>query len=239
FAAGGASISYQWRFEGVDISGATSSNLLIAGVTPADFGSYECTLTNMCGSTTSLSAMLSESAPTAITAQPVGVMGCIGAPFSLSVGATGTGVLEYQWRLDGVDIAGANAATYTVDFATTGDNGSYDCIVTGDCTSVLSDAVTVTVELCGELIRRGDANSDGVVNVADAIFIINWQFLSGPQLCLKAMDSNDDGLVNVADVVFLIVWAFQGGAEPPAPFSACGIDPTLDSLSCDAYTGCP
>lgn len=83
----------------------------------------------------------------------------------------------------------------------------------------------------GEFIR-GDANTDGIVDISDPQYILNFLFLQGEGLCLDGMDSNDDGEVDVADVVYALGYLFQLGTEPPAPFTWCGEDPTADGLDC-------
>lgn len=64
----------------------------------------------------------------------------------------------------------------------------------------------------------GDANGDGMVNVGDAVFIINYVFKGGaaPER-LEAADANADGECNVADAVYLINHIFKGGNPPLCP----------------------
>jgi hypothetical protein len=63
---------------------------------------------------------------------PDSVNGCVGDPFSFSVSATSTSIpLTYQWRLNGVDILGATADTYSIPVSTPADAGVYDVIVCG------------------------------------------------------------------------------------------------------------
>ncbi len=50
------------------------------------------------------------SAQVSITQQPLSANLLPGAALSLSVRATGTGPLLYQWRLNGVNIPGANSS---------------------------------------------------------------------------------------------------------------------------------
>jgi len=50
--------TYQWYLNGVAITGATSSTLLIPGATSANVGTYNCTITNSAGSVTTTSAQL-------------------------------------------------------------------------------------------------------------------------------------------------------------------------------------
>ncbi len=82
---------------------------------------------------------------------------------------------------------------------------------------------------------RGDANTDGKVNLADPIYTLNTLFRSGPNFkCMKSADANDNGEVELADAIYLVHYFFSGGEPPPAPFPDCGMDPTIDDLTCEA-----
>lgn len=64
----------------------------------------------------------------------------------------------------------------------------------------------------------GDAEGDGAVNVADAVFLINYIFKGGPAPDpMEAGDANCDLAVNIADAVYLINYIFKGGPEPCCP----------------------
>ena len=84
------------------------------------------------------------------------------------------------------------------------------------------------------VFRRGDANTDGDVNLSDGIRILDFLFLGDWDLpCSDAGDADDDGVVNLGDSVHLFAFLFRGGRAPPAPGPlACGVDPTQDSLDC-------
>jgi hypothetical protein len=63
----------------------------------------------------------------------------------------------------------------------------------------------------------GDANGDGVINVTDVVYLINYLFLIPPgpaPIPLEAGDVNCDGFVNVTDVVYLINYLFIDGPPP-------------------------
>ena len=65
---------------------------------------------------------------------------------------------------------------------------------------------------------EGDANGDGIANVADGVYIINYVFKGGPAPePLTAADANCDGSANVADAVYLINYIFNGGPAPQCP----------------------
>jgi hypothetical protein len=61
----------------------------------------------------------------------------------------------------------------------------------------------------------GDANGDWLINVGDAVMIINYVFKGGQAPDpLAAGDANDDGNVNVGDGVYLINFVFKSGPLP-------------------------
>jgi hypothetical protein len=89
--------------------------------------------------------------------------------------------------------------------------------------------------------RRGNANDDNKIDVADPVFTLNALLRDGPEIaCDDAADANDDGLVDVSDAVFSANYLFLNGPVPPAPGpSSCGADPTADSVSCAGSAVCP
>jgi hypothetical protein len=70
-----------------------------------------------------------------------------------------------------------------------------------------------TVEVSGYIL--GDANTDGIVDPADVVYLINYLFKDGPAPNpLEAGDANCDGIVDPADVVYLINYLFKDGPPP-------------------------
>jgi hypothetical protein len=68
---------------------------------------------------------------------------------------------------------------------------------------------------------RGDVNGDGVINVTDVVYLINYLFLvppGPPPVPLEAGDANCDGVINITDVVYLINFLFL---VPPGPPPGC------------------
>jgi autotransporter-associated beta strand protein len=152
-AATGTGLAYQWKKNGVDISGETSNTLNIGSIATTDAGNYTVAVTSsgVCVPATVASGtgVLTVNTPATITAQPVASQTlCAGSALNLSVTATGTG-LAYQWKKNTVDIGGATSSTFTIASVGTGDAGSYTVEVTssGVCTpaTVLSTASVVTI----------------------------------------------------------------------------------------------
>jgi Immunoglobulin domain len=66
-----------------------------------------------------------------------------GSQLNLSVSVTGTA--NYQWQLNGVNIAGATQSSYSVTSATSVNAGTYTCLVSNSAGSVTSSPAVVTV----------------------------------------------------------------------------------------------
>jgi hypothetical protein len=69
-AAGTGPVSFQWRFNGVAIAGATTSALIISNVASANAGYYSVLLTNSAGATPSSNALLQVQVPPALAVEP-------------------------------------------------------------------------------------------------------------------------------------------------------------------------
>jgi hypothetical protein len=80
-----------------------------------------------------------------ITAQPASVSVTEGTAATLSVVASGSGTLSYQWRKGGSAISGATSASHTIAAATASDAGEYDVVVANAGGSVTSAVATVSV----------------------------------------------------------------------------------------------
>lgn len=141
----GTTPSYQWRKNGTNITGATSSSYNIPSVAPSHAGSYDCVATNACGTVTSNSAILTVNTVPSITLQPVGGTIIEGTDFTFTVAAAGTAPLSYQWRKNTEVISSAVGATLLIAAAELPDSGSYDCVISNLCGSITSAAAVLTV----------------------------------------------------------------------------------------------
>jgi Immunoglobulin I-set domain len=149
-ATGMAPLRYQWQKGGANISGATGTSYTTPGTTLADSGSkFSVVVTNTAGSATSNAATLTVSAAAtapSITIQPANQTVTAGQTATFSVVATGTTPLTYQWQLNGANISGATAASYTTPVTTTANSGQqFRVQVSNSVGSVLSTVATLTV----------------------------------------------------------------------------------------------
>lgn len=144
-ASGSGTLRYQWRANGVSVSGATNSSLTLSSSTTNQAGGYTVVVTNNYGAVTSSTATLTVLVPPSISTQPSGLTVTAGDSASFSVAAAGTATLGYRWRKNGSFITGANGATYTIPATVTGDSGSYTVVVTNSAGSVTSSVASLTV----------------------------------------------------------------------------------------------
>ena len=149
-ATGTAPLTYQWKKNGANISGAIAASYTTPATASGDSGStFQVVVSNSAGSVPSTIVTLTVNAaavaPT-ITTQPVNQTVTAGQTATFSVAATGTAPLTYQWKKNGANISGATAASYTTPATTSGDNGStFQVVVSNSAGSVPSTIVTLTV----------------------------------------------------------------------------------------------
>jgi hypothetical protein len=90
-----------------------------------------------------------------------------------------------------------------------------------------------------QLFRRGDTNEDAKVNIADAIYTLDFLFGHGATpSCEHTADANDDGKIDIADAVAVLGYLFAQAGPLPDPFAACGSDQDGHDLACDSFAPC-
>ncbi|HEY2951665.1 MAG TPA: immunoglobulin domain-containing protein, partial [Verrucomicrobiae bacterium] len=128
-ASGGAPLTYQWRFNGVPLSGgATNSTLALVGLQSTDEGAYTVFVSNPAGSVLSDAATLTVQAPPTITQQPQTQAAAVGANVTFTVVASGGG-LTYQWRFNGTNLVGQTNSTLTLTNVQITAAGPYSVLV--------------------------------------------------------------------------------------------------------------
>ncbi|WP_147292911.1 beta-1,3-glucanase family protein [Dyella psychrodurans] len=148
-ASGSGTLSYQWSDVNGPIAGATSATYTTPATTSANNGdTYTVTIANSVGSVTSTPVTLSVDAPAnvVITTQPASQAVVVGESATLTVAATGSPQLTYQWYQVGSGaIAGATQASYTTPVFSAAGTESFYVAVTNDLGTVQSNNATVTV----------------------------------------------------------------------------------------------
>ena len=226
-ATGNPAPAYQWSMDGWDIPGATNTSYSVTGAQTNDAGGYSVVLTNLFGAVTSSVANIGilYYAPT-ITAQPVGRTLLVGSNFTLTVTATGSAPLDYQWRKDGDNLSGANGTSYAVTSAQTNDTGAYTVVVTNVAGSKPSIVAVVNVGYSPVITRQpqpftnnlGTSNAFSVVVFGSEPLLYQW-FKDGMAIAdatnnllpLSNLQSNQVGYYSVT-VTNLYGWATSSNA---------------------------
>ncbi len=147
-ADGAEPMYYQWRKDGADLPEATSADFIIEEATLDDIGTYTVVVSNAIASVTSAPAdLLVREAPLIVT-QPLSQDACLGESATFTIEAQGAEPLTYQWRLNGIDLAGADDDTYVISLVSEQDYGDYDVVVTDSCGEATSAVASLTVDLC-------------------------------------------------------------------------------------------
>lgn len=140
-AKGQGTFTYQWKRGNVNV-GTNDSVLLLSNLTLADAGNYSCTITDDCGTVISNAAALSINQFPVISTQPASRKVCAGAQINLSVAASGSFPLTYQWKKDGNPV-GTNASSITISTGSAANFGKYTCTVSNNCGQIVSDTALV------------------------------------------------------------------------------------------------
>ncbi|MEM7166206.1 MAG: LamG-like jellyroll fold domain-containing protein [Planctomycetota bacterium] len=234
-AATGAVESWQWRHDGVAIPGATAPQLVLGGLQLTDSGAYDVVATGPCGSLTS------DAAPIVVFGIPEVLLGlsavttCEGFDVELTVLANGSGDLGYQWRRNGVNVAGATEATLVLLAVTAAEAGIYDVVVTSSCgvATVTGAPLTVIPQqqcdcnangvLDGDDLATGgatDCNNNGVIDSCDiaAGTSVDVDGDGIPDDCTGRFvrgDVNGDDLHSLVDAILLLDFLFSQNSPTP------------------------
>jgi len=70
----------------------------------------------------------------------------------------------------------------------------------------------------------GDASDNGLVNILDVTYIINYLYKSGPIApCPAEADANGNCQVNILDVTYIINYLYKSGPAPICPDASCDL----------------
>jgi hypothetical protein len=144
-ATGTAPLTFQWRFNGVSLPGATNSTLVLSNLQMSNQGTYTVLVSNSVASTTSADAVLTVLSPPSFSSQPQSQTVIAGTNLLLSVTASGTPPLRFQWRLNGSNILGSTSATLLINNTQPINDGDYTVVLTNNYGAITSSIAHVVV----------------------------------------------------------------------------------------------
>lgn len=124
--------------------------------------------------------------PPVITAGPLGQTVEQGVSLVLSVAATSSGSLSYQWKKDGSDLTGATDSSLTLEATDRGVSGVYSVLVSNSISGVQSAGATLRVLVSqrieslekldggGFRLRFGDHDGHALQEADKDNFTVQW-----------------------------------------------------------------
>jgi alpha-tubulin suppressor-like RCC1 family protein len=143
-AGGPGPFTYQWRFFGTNLPGATNAALSLTNLQLLQSGDYSVAVSNVWGGVVSSPAQLTV-VPVVITSQPQGATNYSGTNVTFTIVAQGVGPIQYQWQRNGVDILGAINSTLLLTNVQSVQSGNYSVRLTNPYGQVTSAAVGLEV----------------------------------------------------------------------------------------------
>ena len=170
---GSPPLSYQWQLNGLDILGAVGPTLTLTDVRSADAGVYALVVSNALGTTSSVSAtlMVSDSAPVVLV-QPASQTVGLGSNAVLSVVASGSLPLSYQWQFNGTNLAGATQTALSLTAAQPTNSGVYTVVISNPSGQTNSAGATLTVSLPAPLILVQPASRAAMLGANAAFSVV-------------------------------------------------------------------
>ena len=204
YAGGVGPLAYQWIWNGTNlvdggrVQGATSPSLTLCDLSAADGGSFSVVVNGAGTNITSVVATLAVVDPF-IAQQPADTVGNRGEAVTLSVSVAGTLPLDYQWRKEGSDIAGATASLLTLTNVQSVDAGHYDVVASNVFGVVTSQVAAVTVNLALADAFNPGADGEGLsfaIQPDGKILVGGWFTMLGGQGCAYLGRLNADGTMD-------------------------------------------
>ncbi|GAB5562729.1 MAG: hypothetical protein SynsKO_43760 [Synoicihabitans sp.] len=227
-ATGSPAPTYQWSKDGSPIDGATAASLDLGNIALDDAGNYTVVATNVVDAVTSAIATVAVQVAPEITTQPESQTVQAGTSVAFTVEATGTPSPSFQWRKDGVNIAGETSSSLGLSGVGVADAGSYTVAVFNDVETVVSETATLTVvSITGTHVTNGYRLGDGVtvsntVTYTGTLTQLIWSVvppaeIGGQKWSLSASSGTAADVTPNAGTTDLLEWTWN--TVPASPFT--------------------
>ena len=152
---GSEPMTYQWTWNRTNILDATNAAYAVVAAQLGDAGAYAVTISNAAAVVTSSNALLTVLQPPAISDEPPSQTVPAGTNVLLTLAATGSQPLSYQWFKNSTNLVSAATNTLTLLNVKPEDAGDYTVVVTNAAGSATSSVAVLTVTLDAPLVLRG------------------------------------------------------------------------------------
>lgn len=205
-------ITYQWRFNGESIAGATSTNYVISNVRATNAGTYAVLVSDSDASILSSVASLTVLLPPTFMSEPGNQTVVLGGTAAFSAAVSGTQPLSYQWQHNGTNIDGATQSNISLYNVSPSEAGAYTIIATNAYGSITSKVATLTVRIPPSIsLQPASQGATAGSNVTFSVRAtgeepLSYQWLAdgtniagatSPDLILTGIGASDAGDYNV------------------------------------------
>jgi hypothetical protein len=183
-AQGAGPLSYLWYCNGSRLTAQTNATLLITNAQAANSGSYAVVVTNVYGAVTSNPAAVTIGlVPPFLLSNPSNQNVTLGSALRLSVEASGSPPLSYQWQFEGTNLPGATSSILKIASLQSTQYGSYRAIVSNHVGTVTSAVAVVTENRLGKAL--GSKSLPWTVGGAQGWEVTTNDFVDGDS-CVQA-----------------------------------------------------
>ena len=205
-------LSYQWSFNGTNITDATNATYSISDVQSNNDGVYSVIISDAVTNVVSSNANLNVVYPIRIIAQPASQTLLSGSNATFTVTATGT-ISGYQWYFngspltDGGNITGSTTPMLVITNVQTGNTGTYTVQITNSLTSISS--YNATLEIYSQVQITGQPANAGAPLGNNASFTVaatgnglsyQWFFNGAPLTDGGQFSGSASPTLNIFDV---------------------------------------
>lgn len=203
-AQGTPPLSYQWKFNDVNLPGETGAILSVSNVQTNKEGRYSVQVSNPYGVTNSEYATLTVRSIPIIATQPQSTNVFTGSTVTFHVLAFGTAPLRYFWRFNDNPIPNATNTSLTLSNVQLQNAGAYSVLITNNIGGTLSVAASLIVTVPPVATVAAFDNSASESGGDTAVFTITRTGTLGTPL----------------DIFFTVGGSAQPGSDyslPPSP----------------------
>jgi hypothetical protein len=142
-------------------------------------------------------------------------VGRLGSAYSVTLTAEGN-MGPFDWQVTGGDLpTGLTLNQSTGEIYGTPDAlglTEFELTAADNCLPPLTDTENFSIEI---IPACGDVEIDGLVNILDVVYIINYLYKNGAEPTPPDnADVDNDTLINILDAVYLINYLYKSGPDP-------------------------
>src|SRR5438876_192 len=121
----GGTPSYQWKINGVNVAGQTSSIFTTSSLNNGDAVTVVMTSSDPCANPTTATSnpinITTTSVTPSVSVTPSSTSVCSGGSITFTANPTNGGTPSYQWKINGVNVAGQTSSIFTTSSLNNGD----------------------------------------------------------------------------------------------------------------------